>query len=178
MDLSDTSGSDAGMTMDDSTSSSSSKSPPKVQGTGDREGGGLDPSIMEGMYVIDAHMAANKIALSQDLLTGPNNGGGRNDYSFASLRSSLHFMITIGMANQTFYIGQETTTTTTTAAGDGNRRREDASSAAYGLVNIAAFVAMSVEDSISRGSCDETNVNVLKGVMPFSNACGQFGLNY
>ncbi len=82
-------------------------------------------------------------------------------------------MITIGMANQTFYIGQDTTTT-----GGGNGRRGDDSSAAYGLVNIAAFVAMSVEDSISRGSCDEMNVNVVEGVLPFSNACGQFGLNY
>lgn len=175
---------DVGMTVDDSTINA----PPPRQDdgvTGDLSTGRgpetplteLHPSIIEGMYVIDAHMAANKIALARNLLTGPtskNIGNGRNnEYSFASLRTSLHYMITTGVANQTFYIGQDTTTTT------GEEVAASSSSAyAYGLVNIAAFVSMSVEDSISRGSCDEVNINVVEGVLPFSNACGQFGLNY
>ena len=141
--------------------------------------GVFDPSILEGMYVLDAHMAANKIALARDLLSGPTGGSYGNDYSFATLRSSLHFMITIGAANQTFYIGQATTPPTTGGDGAGAEHgRVDNNNAAYGLVNIAAFVAMSVEDSIARGSCDELNSIVVEGVLPFSNACGQNGINY
>ena len=177
--------SDTGMTMDGSSTSSSSSgssssSAPGVIPVGKPRMGIIDPSILEGMYVLDAHMAANKIALARDLLSGPNGGGGnsRNDYSFASLRSSLHFMITIGAANQTFYIGQATATGGDGAGAGAENGSVDNNNAAYGLVNIAAFVAMSVEDSIARGSCDELNSIVVEGVLPFSNACGQNGINY
>lgn len=71
-------------------------------------------------------------------------------------------MILTGAANRTFYIGHP--------------GLENGS--AYGLVNVAAFLAMSAEDSISHGSCDEVNHDVIGGELPVSNACGQGGRNY
>jgi len=129
----------------------------------------LDPQVLEGMYVMDAHMAANKIVLTRELLTSPSSrrGGGNgrsssNDFSYMGFRSSLHAMITTGVSNQTFYIGD--------SSGENGR--------AYGLVNIAAFLAMSVEDSIVHGSCDEVNRDLVGGLLPISNACGQNGRSY
>lgn len=125
----------------------------------------LDPNVLEGMYVMDAHMAANKIVLTRELLSSPGMSRGKkasNDFSYMGFRSSLHSMITTGAANQTFYIGHH---------GVENGR-------AYGLVNIAAFLAMSAEDSIMHGSCDEVNSDVVGGLLPISNACGQNGMSY
>mmetsp|Transcript_15922 Transcript_15922/g.34466 ORF Transcript_15922/g.34466 Transcript_15922/m.34466 type:complete len:627 (+) Transcript_15922:307-2187(+) len=130
----------------------------------------LNPAVLEGMYVMDAHMAANKIVLTRELLTSPGgasrgrqaSAGASNDFSYTGFRSSLQTMITTPVANQTFYIGH---------SGVENGR-------AYGLVNIAAFLAMSVEDSISHGSCDEVNTDLVGGMLPMSNACGQNGLSY
>mmetsp|Transcript_763 Transcript_763/g.1605 ORF Transcript_763/g.1605 Transcript_763/m.1605 type:complete len:666 (+) Transcript_763:172-2169(+) len=127
-----------------------------------------NPAVLEGMYVMDAHMAANKIVLTRELLTSPGRGppssssAAMNDFSYMGLRSSLQTMITVGAANRTFYIG-------TPSAENGR---------AYGLVNIAAFLAMSVEDSISHGSCDEVNHDLMGGTLPISNACGQDGWSY
>ncbi|KAL7535108.1 hypothetical protein ACHAXR_010138 [Thalassiosira sp. AJA248-18] len=124
----------------------------------------MDPTVLEGMYVMDAHMAANKIVLTRELLTSPGSARGKasNDFSYMGFRSSLHTMITTGVSNQTFYIGH---------SGVENGR-------AYGLVNIAAFLAMSVEDSIAHGSCDEVNQDIVGGLLPISNACGQNGMSY
>ena len=56
----------------------------------------LHPSMLEGMYVMDAHLAANKIVLVRELLMSPGIGGGGGDrgYSYTGFRSSLHTMIT------------------------------------------------------------------------------------
>ena len=71
-------------------------------------------------------------------------------------------MITQGVDGKTFYIGDS-------KAENGR---------VYGLVNIAAFLAMSVADSIRKGSCDELNSDVVGGLLPISNACGQYGVSY
>ena len=124
----------------------------------------VDPNVLEGMYVMDAHLSANKVVLTRELLSSPGStrGEANNDFSYMGFRSSLQTMITTGVANQTFYIGQ---------SGLENGR-------AYGLVNIAAFLAMSAEDSILHGSCDETNYDLVGGLLPTSNACGQNGMDY
>ena len=61
----------------------------------------LHPSILEGLYVMDAHLAANKIVLVRELLMSPGIGGGGSGgrggdggYSYTGFRSSLHTMIT------------------------------------------------------------------------------------
>lgn len=130
---------------------------------------------LEGMRVIDAHIAANKIALVRDLLSSParrGRGGSttEDDFTYLGLRSALHTAITLcsSLGNQPcLYVGE--------MFGDNGR--------AYGLVNIAAFLAMSASDSLYRGGCDEVNVDVVTGTdgvmyLPASNACGQGGMNY
>jgi hypothetical protein len=74
--------------------------------------------------------------------------------------------------NMTFYLGtmeydeeKEDTTTTTTAV-------------VVGLVNIAAFLAQSMKETIQYDACDENNWDILDGKYPLSNACGQLGQSY
>lgn len=138
---------------------------------------------LEGMHVINAHIAANKIALVREIFTPPpsslslpsssygrnsrGRGGSRietnNDFTYNGFRSAFHTAITSSLmfGNETnLYVGEMFSE---------NGR-------AYGLVNIAAFLAMSASDSIYRGGCDEVNVDVPSLA---SNACGQGGgMNY
>lgn len=132
---------------------------------------------LDGMHVIDAHIAANKIALVREIFTPPSsyssshgrNSRGRgsrietdNDFTYHGFRSAFHTAITSSLmfGNETnLYVGE----------------MYSENGRAYGLVNIAAFLAMSASDSIYRGGCDEVNVDVPSLA---SNACGQGGMNY
>jgi len=128
---------------------------------------------LEGMHVIDAHIAANKIALVREIFTPPpygrnSRGRGsriesRNDFTYHGFRSAFHTAIrsSLMFGNETnLYVGE----------------MHSENGRAYGLVNIAAFLAMSASDSIYRGGCDEVNVDVPSLA---SNACGQGGgMNY
>ena len=117
------------------------------------------PEVLEGVYVLDAHLAANKIALSRELLSAP----GRRDagFRYADLRDALRAMATVGASGKLFFVGGR----------EGNGR-------AHGLVNLAAFLAAAAEDSVRSGGCDEVSADVVDGVLPLSNACGQHGRNY
>lgn len=70
------------------------------------------------------------------------------------------------LGNYSLYVGDT----------DGNNGR------AYGLVNVALFLAMSASDSIMRGGCDEVNVEFVEYdgavYLPAMNACGQGGMDY
>lgn len=131
---------------------------------------------LEGMHVIDAHITANKIALVREIFTPPPPPSGRNsrgrgksrnmdsqnDFTYHGFRSAFHTAITSSLmfGNETnLYVGE----------------MYSENGRAYGLVNMAAFLAMSASDSIYRGGCDEVNVDVPS--LP-SNACGQGGRNY
>ena len=124
---------------------------------------GIDPSILEGLYVMDAHVAANKIVLARELLTPRPDPTSRTaapaHFTYGDFRSALHKMATTPVDGMVFYLGDE-------------RER------AYGLVNIAAFLAQSAVDSTLRGGCDEVNADTVGGVLPASNACGQYGMSY
>lgn len=50
--------------------------------------------------------------------------------------------------------------------------------ARYGLVNLAAFLAHSMAQSIKYDICDEPNWEQVNGKYPLSNACGQGGKSY
>ncbi|KAL9180298.1 hypothetical protein ACHAXT_008268 [Thalassiosira profunda] len=122
----------------------------------------VDPEIVEGWHALDAHLAANKLRLARELLDGP--GG---EFGYLPFRDSLHKMILDGVdgdPRRKFYIGPP-------ASSAPNGRP-------YGLVNVAMFLAMSFEDSIGHGSCDEVNRDAVGGVLPIANACGQFGMEY
>ena len=119
--------------------------------------------LLEGIYVIDAHLDANKILITRDLFNGgrpitPTS----STFDYNSFKESLHTMITTPIGNKSFYIGS------------GERRN----GRVYGLVNVAAFLSQAVVDSIQYGSCDEINTELINGVMPISNACGQNGIDY
>jgi predicted chitinase len=48
----------------------------------------------------------------------------------------------------------------------------------YGLVNIAAFLAQSMKETIQYNACDENSWDLVNGKYPLSNACGQLGQSY
>jgi hypothetical protein len=140
-------------------------------------------NALTGMRVVDAHLTANKDAISRELLLGSTSSHDA-DLSYAGLRSALRSMIAttsssshspssggygMGAAvlgNYSLYVGDT----------DGNNGR------AYGLVNVALFLAMSASDSIMRGGCDEVNVEFVEYdgavYLPAMNACGQGGMDY
>jgi hypothetical protein len=138
--------------------------------------------MLEGMLVLNAHITANKILLARELLLSPSmNGANPNTFSFMGFKESLQQMIMTpivveGKDSKTmediqvpllFYIGD----TTTTSSKSNNER-------VYGLVNVALFLASAYSDSLSNGSCDEINSDIVDGFLPMSNACGQRGMSY
>ena len=80
-------------------------------------------------------------------------------YKYTDFRDSLQVMATDGVANKKFYIGDENVT-------NGH---------VYGLVNIAAFLAQSMKETIQYDACDENSWDLVGGKYPLSNACGQLG---
>ena len=82
-------------------------------------------------------------------------------YKYADLRKSLDVMATDGVAGKKFYIGEDTT--------NGH---------VYGMVNIAAFLAQSMKETIKYDACDENSWDLVGGKYPLSNACGQLGQSY
>ena len=45
-------------------------------------------------------------------------------------------------------------------------------------VNIAAFFAQSMKETIQYDACDENSWDLVNGKYPLSNACGQLGQSY
>ena len=134
-------------------------------------------------------------------------------YRFDHFVDALQTMATVSVGGEVFYLGygqnasgtSETQNATRTV--DGRQRRqiqmkdEDErtlgavfeTSLVYGLVNVAAFLAQAMTDSIIHDACDELNVDHLedddtdgRGLddggdifrFPISNACGQHGRSY
>ncbi|GBG27222.1 Hypothetical Protein FCC1311_034442 [Hondaea fermentalgiana] len=48
----------------------------------------------------------------------------------------------------------------------------------YGLVNLAAFLAQSMKETIQYDACSENSWDLVNGYYPVSNACGQLGQSY
>lgn len=48
----------------------------------------------------------------------------------------------------------------------------------YGLVNIAAFLAQAMKETIRYNACDENSWDQPGGKYALSNACGQLGQSY
>jgi hypothetical protein len=66
-----------------------------------------------------------------------------------------------GIANKYFYLGEQQ-----------SRGYE------YGLVNIAAFLAQCMKETIKYDACDENNWDSIDGLYPVANACGQLKQSY
>jgi len=95
-------------------------------------------------------------------------------YFWKDMADAVEKMATRGVAGRTFYSGTE--------AGNGLR---------YGLANLAAFLAQTMQETIQYDACDENNwsngaaVDMVIGaggsggeVYPAAAACGQLGQNY
>eukprot|EP00804_Cyclotella_cryptica_P016210 CCRYP_005703-RC/>CCRYP_005703-RC protein AED:0.08 eAED:0.08 QI:0/1/0.83/1/1/0.83/6/2124/165 len=82
-------------------------------------------------------------------------------YRYDDLLESVRIMSTEGVAGKTFYIGEDVQ--------NGH---------VYGLVNIAAFLAQSMKETIQYDACDENSWDLVNGKYPLSNACGQLGQSY
>jgi hypothetical protein len=123
----------------------------------------ITPDLLEGIYVMDAHLDANKIMINRELFNGGRPlSSTASTFDYNSFKSSLHTMITTPIDNKSFYIGSS----------------DHANGRVYGLVNIAAFLSQAVVDSIQHGSCDEVNTDLIEGILPISNACGQNSMDY
>ena len=83
-------------------------------------------------------------------------------YRYEDFRESLDVMATEGVAGKTFYVGEDV----------------GANGYVYGLINIAAFLAQSMKETIQHDACDENSWDMIGGKYPLSNACGQLGQSY
>jgi len=83
-------------------------------------------------------------------------------YRYDDFRESLTIMATEGVAGKKFYIGE----------------KDVDNGHVYGLVNIAAFLAQSMKETIQYDACDENSWDLVGGKYPLSNACGQLSQSY
>ena len=80
-------------------------------------------------------------------------------YKYRDFMESLYVMAAEGVAGKKFYIGDD----------------DVENGHVYGLVNIAAFLAQSMKETIQYDACDENSLDLVGGKYPLSNACGQLG---
>ncbi len=145
---------------------------------------GIHPDVIEAILVLDAHITANRLVLARELLLSPTmNGANAETFTYTGLKESLQKMILTPFVidgkdpktNEdievplTFYIGDVSTKST---------RSKPSNERVYGLVNLAMFLAAAYSDSLSHGSCDEVNSDIVDDFLPMSNACGQQGMSY
>jgi hypothetical protein len=83
-------------------------------------------------------------------------------YRFDDFMESLYVMATEGVAGKKFYIGES----------------DVENGHVFGLVNIAAFLAQSMKETIRYDACDENSWDFVNGKYPLSNSCGQLGQSY
>jgi hypothetical protein len=81
-------------------------------------------------------------------------------YRYADFKESLNVMATDGVAGKKFYIGE---------SGVENGH-------VYGLVNIAAFFAQSMKETIQYDACDENSWDLVGGKYPLSKYVALSGL--
>jgi hypothetical protein len=96
-------------------------------------------------------------------------------YRFDDMMVALESMWTIGMGNLFLYMGEPMNGVSgleAEAVAESNRR--------YALVNIAAFLAQSMQETIRYNACDENSWDLFgpANKYPVSNSCGQLGQSY
>ncbi len=99
----------------------------------------------------------NQLLLSQR--TGPSDLVPSTEYRWADFLNAFNMMATTGIGNKVFHVG---------------------TNPKAGLVNIAAFLAQAMQETIQYDACDENNWSIGLGVpnYPASAACGQAGQDY
>jgi hypothetical protein len=99
--------------------------------------------------------------------TGGEEWSASEVYRYDDLLRAIRLMYLEGVGDYKFYIGDDDTTADDTTM-----------STTLGLVNIAAFLAQSMKETIKYDACDENNWDVIDGKYPISNACGQLNQTY
>lgn len=84
-------------------------------------------------------------------------------YRFDGFIRALRVMYLEGVGDMSFYLGEDV-------------RGEEGTK--IGLVNIAAFIAQCMKETIKYDACDENNWDIIDGKYPLSNACGQLEQSY
>lgn len=106
------------------------------------------------------HDIDNKLLLYQ---TAWNDWLPSTQYRYDGFIRGLQIMYLEGVNDMSFYLGED-------VSGEEGTK--------IGLVNIAAFLAQSMKETIKYDSCDENNWDVIDGKYPLSNACGQLEQSY
>jgi len=88
-------------------------------------------------------------------------------YRYDGFISGLQVMYINGVGDMKFYLGEDMV-----------GRNDVTLPTKIGLVNIAAFLAQSMKETIKYNACDENNWDVINGKYPLSNACGQLEQSY
>ena len=113
---------------------------------------------------VEAVLEAHKDGIDSNILvfeTSENVWIQSTVYRYNDLLEGLRVMYKYGVANKFFYIGDESS--------QGH---------IYGLVNVAAFLAQSMKETIRYNACDENSWDLVNGIYPLSNSCGQLGQSY
>jgi predicted chitinase len=84
-------------------------------------------------------------------------------YKSADMIAAVRVMASSGAGGMKLDVGSE---------------QEGAKAYRYGLANLAAFLAQAKKESIQYNACDENSWDLVNGVYPLSNACGQLGQSY
>ena len=82
-------------------------------------------------------------------------------YRANDMVEAIYIMATEGVAGKHLYLG------------DGSNKGH-----VYGLVNLAAFLAQAMKETIIYNACDENSWDAVGGGYPLSNSCGQLGQSY
>ena len=113
---------------------------------------------------VEAVLEANKHGIDNNILlyqTPQSVWIPSTVYRYQDLLDGLRVMYNDGVANKYFYMGDDS-----------------AQGHLYGLVNIAAFLAQSMKETIQYNACDENSWDLVNGMYPLSNSCGQLGQSY
>jgi hypothetical protein len=120
---------------------------------------------------IKSHLSPLEIDINSQLLLVETTSGPAPSkiYKFKDLLEALPTVSDgEGIANEYFYLGEEQSS----SGGNGDRGYE------YGLVNLAAFLAQCMKETIKYDACDENNWDAVDGLYPVANACGQLKQSY
>ena len=122
------------------------------------------PPSSSAATAVEAVLEANKDGIDNKVLlyqTPQMQWAPSTVYRYQDLLGGLRVMYSDGVANKYFFMGDDSP--------NGYK---------YGLVNIAAFLAQSMKETIQYNACDENSWDLVNGKYPLSNACGQLGQSY
>jgi hypothetical protein len=113
---------------------------------------------------VEAALETHKEGIDSNILvsnTSENVWVELSVYRYNDFLEGLRVMYKYGVANKLCYMGDE--------GSQGHL---------YGLVNVAAFLAQSMTETIHYNACNENLWDLVNGMYPLLNSCGQLGQSY